>query len=190
MLISLCLSKGILYLQDNAAPHTAAITHQKSADLHLEVLKHTVYSPDLAPSDNCLFPKVFIKPKTYQPPFPRIVKCRLLIARKRICVSKLSVEGGCIGQRLKRNAHLQTKARTYSAISIQWPAHHTYPVDLPVSSDAKALVPTLIVTTAALNSPPHSAGRRGTTVGKLGVHYRFVPISTQQLSKAHSHLTV
>jgi hypothetical protein len=33
------LSKGILFHQDNAAPHNAAITHQKLADLHFEVLK-------------------------------------------------------------------------------------------------------------------------------------------------------
>jgi hypothetical protein len=32
--------KGISFLQDNATPHKAAITHQKWADLHFEVLKH------------------------------------------------------------------------------------------------------------------------------------------------------
>jgi hypothetical protein len=36
-----------LFLQDNAAPHKAAITHLKLAD--------SAYSPDLAPSDYCLF---------------------------------------------------------------------------------------------------------------------------------------
>jgi hypothetical protein len=40
LLISFWLSKGILFRQDNAAPHKAAITHQKLADLHFEVLKH------------------------------------------------------------------------------------------------------------------------------------------------------
>jgi hypothetical protein len=35
-------SKRILFLQDNAAPHNAAITHQKLADLHFDVEK-----PDL-----------------------------------------------------------------------------------------------------------------------------------------------
>jgi hypothetical protein len=67
VLINLWLSKGILFLQDNAAPHKATITHQKLADLHFEVLKHPAYSPDLAPSDYCLFSNLFIKPKTYQP---------------------------------------------------------------------------------------------------------------------------
>jgi histone-lysine N-methyltransferase SETMAR len=52
------LSKRILFLQDNAAPHNAAITHQKLADLHFEVLKHPAYSPDLVPSDYCLFPNL------------------------------------------------------------------------------------------------------------------------------------
>jgi hypothetical protein len=67
-LISLWLSKGILFLQDSAAPHKAAITRQKLADLHFEILKHPAYSPDLAPSDYYLFPMLFIKPKTYQSP--------------------------------------------------------------------------------------------------------------------------
>jgi hypothetical protein len=34
------LSKGILFLQDNSAPHKTAITHQNLADLHVEILKH------------------------------------------------------------------------------------------------------------------------------------------------------
>jgi hypothetical protein len=64
VLISLWLSKGILFLQDSAAPHKAVIMQQKLADLHFEVLKHLAYSPDLAHLDYYLF----IKPKTYQPP--------------------------------------------------------------------------------------------------------------------------
>jgi hypothetical protein len=50
------LSKGILFLQDNAAPHKVAITHQKLADLHFEVQKHPAYSPNLAPLNYYLFP--------------------------------------------------------------------------------------------------------------------------------------
>jgi hypothetical protein len=49
------ISKGILFLQDNAAHHKTAITHQKLADLHFEVLKHLAYSSDFAPSDLNLF---------------------------------------------------------------------------------------------------------------------------------------
>jgi histone-lysine N-methyltransferase SETMAR len=52
------LLKGILFLQDNVAPHKVAIMHQKLADLHFEVLQHLAYSPDLAPSDFCLFPNL------------------------------------------------------------------------------------------------------------------------------------
>lgn len=40
------LSKGVLFLQDTASWHTAAITQQKLADLHFEVLKHPACSPD------------------------------------------------------------------------------------------------------------------------------------------------
>jgi histone-lysine N-methyltransferase SETMAR len=50
--------KGILFLQDNAAPHKAAITHHKFAELNFEVLKHPAYSPDFAPSDYYLFPNL------------------------------------------------------------------------------------------------------------------------------------
>jgi hypothetical protein len=42
------LSKGILFHQDNAVPHKAAIMHLKLTDLHFEVLKHPTYSPGLA----------------------------------------------------------------------------------------------------------------------------------------------
>jgi hypothetical protein len=38
-LVSKLLS-AIMFLQDNAAPHKAAITHHKLADLHIGVLKH------------------------------------------------------------------------------------------------------------------------------------------------------
>jgi hypothetical protein len=45
------LSKGIVLLQENAAPHKATIIPHKLAYLHTEVLKHQTYSPDMAPSD-------------------------------------------------------------------------------------------------------------------------------------------
>jgi hypothetical protein len=78
VLISLWFSKGILFLQDSAPPHKAAITHQKLADLHFEVLKHPAYSPNLAPSDYYFFSNLFIKPKTYQPPLSNIASsCRV-----------------------------------------------------------------------------------------------------------------
>jgi transposase len=42
-------------LHDNARPHTAALTCQKLHELHLCMLPHPPYSPDLAPSDYYLF---------------------------------------------------------------------------------------------------------------------------------------
>jgi hypothetical protein len=70
------LSEGILLLEDNVAPHKAVVpTHQKLADLHSEILKHPAYSPDLAPSGYYLFPNLFIKPKTYQPPLLFMASC-------------------------------------------------------------------------------------------------------------------
>jgi histone-lysine N-methyltransferase SETMAR len=60
-LVSKCqgkLWKGILFLQDNAAPHKAAIMRQKLAGLHFSVLKHSAYSPDLAPSNYYPFPNL------------------------------------------------------------------------------------------------------------------------------------
>jgi len=50
------LSKGVLFLQDNASSHMAAITQQKLVDLHFEVLTHPAHSSDLAASDYHLFP--------------------------------------------------------------------------------------------------------------------------------------
>jgi histone-lysine N-methyltransferase SETMAR len=52
------LSKVIWFLQEDATPHKAAITHQKLADLHFEILKLPAYSPYLAPSDYYLFPNL------------------------------------------------------------------------------------------------------------------------------------
>lgn len=47
---------GFLYLlQDNACPHTAHLTQAKIAEMHLNILPHPPYSPDLAPSDYYLF---------------------------------------------------------------------------------------------------------------------------------------
>jgi transposase len=52
------LPQRILFLQDNAAPHSAGITDQKLAELHIEVPKHPACSPDLSPSDYYLFPNL------------------------------------------------------------------------------------------------------------------------------------
>ena len=46
----------ILLLHDNARPHTAHTAIDAPETLKFEVLSHTPYSPDLAPSDFHLFP--------------------------------------------------------------------------------------------------------------------------------------
>ncbi len=45
----------VLFQQDNATPHTAAITKKKIQDLGWECLPHPPFSPDMAPSDYHLF---------------------------------------------------------------------------------------------------------------------------------------
>mgnify|MGYP006139242355 CR=1 FL=1 len=45
----------VRFLQDNAKPHTAKVTHKKLDELGWKLLPHAPYSPDLAPSDYHLF---------------------------------------------------------------------------------------------------------------------------------------
>ena len=47
------VTKGVLFLHDNAPAHRALATQKKLAYLYLD---HPPYSPDLAPSDSHLFP--------------------------------------------------------------------------------------------------------------------------------------
>ncbi|UYV83593.1 hypothetical protein LAZ67_23001558 [Cordylochernes scorpioides] len=49
------LSKSILFLHENARPHTSCKTVSTIIKLGFEVLEHPAYSPDLAPSDYLLF---------------------------------------------------------------------------------------------------------------------------------------
>jgi len=50
------ITKGVLFLHDNAPAHTALATQKKLAYLDFQCLDHPPYSPDLAPSDYHLFP--------------------------------------------------------------------------------------------------------------------------------------
>jgi histone-lysine N-methyltransferase SETMAR len=50
------VTKGVLFLHDNASAHRALATHKKMAYLAFQCLGHPPYSPDLAPSDYHLFP--------------------------------------------------------------------------------------------------------------------------------------
>ncbi|UYV64290.1 hypothetical protein LAZ67_3000157 [Cordylochernes scorpioides] len=49
------LSKGVLFLHNNARPHTSCKTVSTIIKLGFEVLEHPAYSPDLAPSVYFLF---------------------------------------------------------------------------------------------------------------------------------------
>jgi len=49
------VTKGVLFLQDNALTHQAPASQKKLAYLGFQFLEHPPYSPDLAPSDYRLF---------------------------------------------------------------------------------------------------------------------------------------
>lgn len=51
-------TKGVKLLHDNARVHTAKIAVAKAQELKFQILAHPAYSPDLAPSDYWLFPKL------------------------------------------------------------------------------------------------------------------------------------
>jgi histone-lysine N-methyltransferase SETMAR len=50
--------KKIIFRQDSAPTHKSVLAIGNLKDLHYEFLEHSPYSPDLAPSDFCLFPKL------------------------------------------------------------------------------------------------------------------------------------
>jgi len=50
------VTKGILFLHNNAPAHRALATQKKLAFLGFQFLEHSPYSPDLAPSHYHLFP--------------------------------------------------------------------------------------------------------------------------------------
>ena len=50
------VTKGVLFLHDNAPAHWALATQKKLAYLGFQCLDHPHYFPDLAPSDYHLFP--------------------------------------------------------------------------------------------------------------------------------------
>jgi len=66
------VTKGVLFLHDNAPPHRAVATQKKLAYLGFQRLDHPPYSPDLAPSDYQLFPG--LKKTIEMSPF--FVRCR------------------------------------------------------------------------------------------------------------------
>lgn len=52
------LTKGVIFHQDNAPAHTSAVAMSAIQSCGFEILPHPPYSPDLAPSDFHLFPKM------------------------------------------------------------------------------------------------------------------------------------
>jgi histone-lysine N-methyltransferase SETMAR len=50
------VTKGALFLQDNAPAQRALATQKKLVYLGFQCLDHTPYSPNLAPSDYHMFP--------------------------------------------------------------------------------------------------------------------------------------
>jgi hypothetical protein len=49
------LTSGVMLLHDSACPHTAAHTQALREHFNLELFVHSLYSPDLTPSDYRLF---------------------------------------------------------------------------------------------------------------------------------------
>jgi len=54
----MCESSDWFLLQNNAVSHNTTIVKQFLAQQKVTVLNHPLYSPDLAPADYFLFPKV------------------------------------------------------------------------------------------------------------------------------------
>ena len=52
------LTKGVLFHQDNAPVHKSVIAMAAIHDCGFKLIEHPPYSPDLAPSDFHLFPKL------------------------------------------------------------------------------------------------------------------------------------
>ena len=52
------LTCGVLLLQDNTSAHTSQVAMTAPTVCGFEILPHPPYSPDMAPSDFCLFPKL------------------------------------------------------------------------------------------------------------------------------------
>ena len=52
------LTKGVLFHQDNAPVHKPVIAMAAIHDCGFKLIEHPPYSPDLAPSDFHLFPKL------------------------------------------------------------------------------------------------------------------------------------
>ena len=52
------LTHSVLLLQDNAPAHTSQVAMAAATECGFEILSHSPYSPDMAPSDFYLFQKL------------------------------------------------------------------------------------------------------------------------------------
>ena len=52
------LTRSVLLMQDNAPAHTSQVAMTAATECGFEILPHPLYSPDMAPSDFYLFPKL------------------------------------------------------------------------------------------------------------------------------------
>ena len=52
------LTCSVLLLHDNVPAHTSQVAMTALTECGFEILPHPSYSPDMAPSDFCLFPKL------------------------------------------------------------------------------------------------------------------------------------
>jgi len=70
------VTKGVLFLHDNARAHRALVTQMKLAYLGFQYLDHSPYSLDLAPSDYHLFPglkKTIESSLFFSPPDAKVI---------------------------------------------------------------------------------------------------------------------
>ena len=52
------LTRGVLLLQDNAPAPTSEVAMTAATECGFKILPQPPYSPDMAPSDFCMFPKL------------------------------------------------------------------------------------------------------------------------------------
>jgi [histone H3]-lysine36 N-dimethyltransferase SETMAR len=57
----------VVFYQDNARPHTSLVTHPKLLQLEWNIMPHTPYTPDLAPTEYYFFSslQIFLNGKIF-----------------------------------------------------------------------------------------------------------------------------
>jgi histone-lysine N-methyltransferase SETMAR len=55
------LTSGVVFLHDNALPHTADRIRARLEHFNWQVTDHSPYSPDLASSDHHMFTRTYVK---------------------------------------------------------------------------------------------------------------------------------